>query len=113
MKISNIKNYPKIILNKYPVRSIAKPTIPKNIPISFTLKTLFKIIASGKLKATTAIIKESAVPSNIPFCVKTSTSGKIPAAFEYIGIPIITATIGAYQTSQPAYLLIKSAGIYP
>ncbi len=57
------------------MHKIAHPTIPKKIPISFTLKTRFKIIASGKLNATTAIIKLNAVPSNIPFWVKTSTNG--------------------------------------
>ena len=81
---------------------MALPTIPKNIPINFKDITLFKIIASGKLKATTAIIKDSAVPNNIPLEVKTSIKGIIPAALEYIGIPIITPNNGAYQELPPA-----------
>ena len=50
--------------------SIEKPTILKNIAINFIDNILFKIIASGRLRATTAIIKDIAVPIKTPFCVK-------------------------------------------
>ena len=75
---------------------IPKPTIPKNKAINFTEIILFKIIASGKLRAVTAIIKAKAVPKSIPLAVNTSTKGITPAALEYIGIPINTAAKTAF-----------------
>ena len=89
---------------------IPLPTIPKNIPIIFKEIIFFRIKASGRLKAVTAIIKLSAVPSSIPLLVKTSISGIIPAAFEYIGIPIITAIGTAKGFPAPVYEAIKSVG---
>ncbi len=46
-------------------------TVPKNIPISFHVITFFSKVASGKDSPTTAIIKASAVPIDIPFATKT------------------------------------------
>ena len=46
-------------------------TTPKNIPISFQVITFFNKVASGKDRPTTAIIKASAVPIDMPFVTKT------------------------------------------
>ena len=46
---------------------MAVVVIPKKAAISCNLIALRSIIASGKLKAATAIIKAKAVPNGIPF----------------------------------------------
>ena len=58
---------------------------------SFSFITFFKMIASGKDRATTAIINARAVPIGTPFAINDCTTGITPAEFVYIGTPIITA----------------------
>lgn len=75
-------DYPRIQLNRYPVKRIPKPTIPKKIRMSFVFITRFRIMNSGNERPVTAIIKASDVPRLTPFSVRTLTSGTIPAALE-------------------------------
>ena len=78
-----------------------RATIPKKRAIIRICKIRLRIIASGRLKAVTAIINANAVPIAIPLAVSASTIGIIPAALEYIGIPSTTATITAKGLSFP------------
>jgi len=66
---------------------MAKVVIQKNMAINFNFITLRSIIASGKLKAATAIIKASAVPNGKPFWNKTIATGRIAAQLPYKGTP--------------------------
>ncbi len=65
--------------------------IPKKIAIRFSFIALLNMIASGRLKAETAIIKAKAVPSGNPFWNKTVAIGKIAAQLPYRGTPIRVA----------------------
>ena len=50
------------------------------------------MIVSGSESAMTAIMKASTVPSAAPFSSSAWTTGMMPAAFEYIGMPSSTAS---------------------
>ena len=56
------------------------------------------------------IMKASTVPRAAPFSSKASTTGMIPAAFEYIGIPINTATGTDHQALFPMIEARKFSG---
>ena len=68
------------------------------------------MMISGNDSAITDIINASAVPNETPFSIKTLTIGIIPAALEYIGIPISIAKGTPYQLSFPKIELRKSSG---
>ncbi len=61
---------------------MATAIIPAKIPISRGLSTFLRIIISGKLKAVTAIMNASTVPTLMPFSISAKTIGIIPAALE-------------------------------
>lgn len=85
-------------------------TTLKNMPINFHVITFFKSIASGRDNPTTPIIKAIAVPKGIPLATKTSTTGKIPEALEYIGTASIVAIGTAKKLSFPIILLKETFG---
>ena len=76
--------------------------IPTNTPSSGTFKTFLRMIISGSDNAVTAIIKASTVPMLIPFSINAYTIGMTPAALEYKGTPIATATGTAKGFPLPA-----------
>ena len=59
------------------------------------------MIISGSESAVTDIMKASTVPSAAPLPINASTTGRMPAAFEYIGMPITTAAGTDHQASRP------------
>ena len=67
-------------------------TTATNSPRSLGCRTRRSRIISGRDRATTAIMNARTVPIGMPLEYSTSTRGMIPAAFEYSGIPIATAT---------------------
>ena len=71
------------------------------------------MIASGNDNPITDIINASAVPSDAPFSIRTDTTGIMPAAFEYKGIPINTESGTDHQTDFPIIHAIKFSGTYP
>jgi len=75
----------------------------KNIRINFKCIALLSIIASGRLRAATAIMKDKAVPRGNPFWNKATAIGTIAAQLPYIGTPIIVA-IGTLKN--PVLLII-------
>ena len=89
------------------------PTRQKKKANNWGLSTCFSKMASGKLRAVTAIIKESAVPIDTPALVNSLTRGITPAALEYKGIPSKTAIGTANGLSRPAYCASVPAGIHP
>ena len=86
-------------------------TMLKKVTMSRIFSTFFKITASGNEIAVTYIINASTVPIAIPFPTSACTTGIIPAALLYNGIPIKTATNTAKGLPGPAYLTTKSVGI--
>ena len=80
---------------------------------SFGLSIFRKIIISGIDNAVTAIIKASVVPIGKPFSTRDFTIGTIPAALEYKGTPIITATGTASGLFLFAILAKMFSGAYP
>ena len=86
-------------------------TTPKKIPINLKVITFLSNMASGNDNPTTPIIKAIAVPIGIPFATKTCTTGKIPDAFEYMGIAKIVAMGTARRLSFPIYCSKKPSGI--
>ena len=76
-----------------------------------SFSTRFKIIASGKLKPITAIINANAVPIAAPFSISELIIGMMPAAFEYSGIPMITAIGTDHQVFAPKIVVSESLGI--
>jgi hypothetical protein len=100
-------------LKIYPVIIIPIPTTPAKINISFIFITFLRIINSGRLRPVTAIMKARVVHIATHFSVRALTRGITPAAFEYRGIPISTASGTAKMLSDPAYFARKSAGTYP
>lgn len=60
--------------------------------MSCGLSTRFSRIISGSDSATTAIMNASRVPMGSPASYRDCTSGMTPAALEYRGIPMRTAT---------------------
>jgi hypothetical protein len=111
--LKNNYSYPNTKLNIYPVNTIPSATIPKNVANNLGFKTLLKSIASGKLKPVTAIIKARAVPIATPALVSSLTRGITPAALEYSGTPMSTATNTAKGLFFPAYLARAPDGITP
>ena len=85
-------------------------TTPKNVRISGHLSTLRKITASGSERPMTDIMKASTVPSAAPLPSKACTTGMIPAALEYIGTPIITATGTDHHAPLPITEAINPSG---
>ncbi len=77
-----------MILNKYPTIIIPPPTIPINVNIRGSFRTLRRITISGSDNPITDIMKARDVPKDAPFSISTDTIGTIPAALEYRGIPI-------------------------
>lgn len=71
--------------------------VPKNTPMSFQVITFLSIVVSGSDKPTTAIMKAMAVPRATPFWTKTSITGKMPAALEYMGTARTTANGTSHQ----------------
>ena len=67
-------------------------TTPENSAISLGFITFFRIMNSGKDKAVTAIMNASVVPKAAPLPSSACTTGMMPAALEYIGTPISTAS---------------------
>jgi len=78
--------------------------------ISFTLSTLRRMIISGSDKAITDIMKARTVPRAAPLPSSASTTGMMPAAFEYIGTPSSTAAGTDHQASAPMIRDSNSAG---
>ncbi len=72
-----------------------------------------RMIISGRLSATTDIMKASTVPRATPLSIKTLTTGMIPAAFEYNGMPRMTASGTAQMVSLPSVSARKSSGTKP
>ena len=68
------------------------------------------MIISGSDSAITDIMKASTVPSAAPLAMSASTTGMMPAAFEYIGMPISTAAGTDHQTSRPMIEASRSDG---
>ena len=60
--------------------------------MSAGLSTLRRMITSGSESPMTAIMKASTVPSAAPFSSSAWTTGMMPAALEYIGTPMSTAS---------------------
>ena len=59
------------------------------------------MIISGSDSAITDIMKASTVPSAAPLPSSASTTGMMPAALEYIGMPSSTAAGTDHQASRP------------
>ena len=89
---------------------MAIATMPKKVSRRGILSTFLRITASGSDNAVTAIMKASTVPIAMPFYIKAWTMGMMPAALEYSGTPIKTASGTANGLSRPAYFNRKSAG---
>ncbi len=68
------------------------------------------MIVSGSDSAITAIMNASTVPSAAPFSSSACTTGMIPAAFEYIGTPISTASGTDHQAPLPMIEAMKFSG---
>ena len=86
------------------------PTIVKYMEINFGFSTFLRMIPSGRDKPMTAIIKASTVPKAAPFPMSASKTGMMPAAFEYMGIPIKTATGTDHQAFFPMIFARKDSG---
>ena len=89
---------------------IPQATTPTKVAIKRILSTFRKMIVSGSERPITLIMKASAVPNAAPFASNAYTMGMTPAALEYIGIPITTASGTDHQTSLPMNEAIKSSG---
>ena len=81
-----------------------------NTAISRRLSTLRRMIISGSDSAVTDIMKASTVPSAAPLPSSASTTGMMPAAFEYIGTPISTTAGTDHQAPLPMMVASSSAG---
>ncbi len=53
-----------------------------NMTISVVLITRFRISISGRLSATTDIMKANTVPNAAPLAIRAETTGIMPAALE-------------------------------
>ena len=93
-----------------PTARIPVATTPIKIRIKGIFNTFFRIIISGRDNPITDIIKAKAVPREAPFSINTLTIGMIPAALEYIGIPIRIERGTEYQADLPIRLAMKSSG---
>ena len=71
------------------------------------------MITSGVEMLITDIMKARTVPRAAPFSSSAWTIGMMPAAFEYIGMPIRTTTGTAHQTSLPMNDAMKFVGTHP
>jgi len=89
---------------------IPAATMPMNVNINGSLRTLRRIIISGNDSPMTDIIKANAVPSEAPFSIKTETIGIIPAALEYNGMPIKTDKGTEYHTFLPISEAMNDSG---
>src|SRR5664280_1512234 len=84
-------------------------TTPTNAASSWGLRTRRSRIISGRLSATTAIMNARRVPIGRPFSYKACTIGMIPAALEYSGTPMATATRTPKALPAPASVVKKAA----
>jgi hypothetical protein len=100
-------------LKRYSKITIPEATIPTNIKINFSFRTLRRIIVSGSESPITLIINVSTVPSDAPFSNNAYTIGIIPAAFEYIGTPSKTAIGKDHHALLPIKPAIEFSGTYP
>lgn len=66
--------------------------------------TFLNIIISGSESAVIDIMRLSAVPMAMPFSMRADINGMVPAAFEYNGTPIRTAT-GTVGSSLDRHIL--------
>ena len=99
-----------IQLNKYPTTMIPAATIAKNTRRSLSVRTFLRMTASGNDSPMTAIMNASTVPIAAPLPSNACTIGIIPAAFEYIGTPIRTASGTDHQSCFPIIDAIKFSG---
>ena len=75
--------------------------------------TLRRMMVSGSDRPMTAIMNASTVPSAAPLASSAWTTGMMPAAFEYIGMPTSTASGTAHQAPFPMMLAMNCSGTYP
>src|SRR5665648_1029339 len=96
---------------------IPTATTTTKVAINRGLSTRRSRISSGRLSATTAIMKASRVPIGRPLSCRASTNGRTPAALEYSGSPISTAraTARAWPLAVLAGVPLSSnaAGVLP
>ena len=71
------------------------------------------MMVSGNDRPMTDIMKANTVPSAAPFPNNACTTGMIPAAFEYMGMPISTANGTDHQALLPMIDAMKFCGTYP
>ena len=84
-------------------------TTPTNTAISFGLSTLRRMIISGNDSAVTDIMNASTVPIAAPLSISASTTGMMPAAFEYIGTPSSTTAGTDHHSPRPMMVASRSA----
>ena len=88
-------------------------TTPIKIAISLGLRTFLKITISGKDKAMTLIMNAKTVPRAAPLPSKASTTGMIPAALEYMGMPMMTERGTDHQDPLPMIEAMTPSGTNP
>ena len=98
------------MLNKYPTIIMPTPTTPIKMNIKGSFNTFLRIIISGSDSPITDIINAREVPIDAPFSIRDCTTGIIPAALEYNGIPISTDRGTDHQTSFPIIPAMKFSG---
>ena len=94
------------------MKTMPLPTTKIKTAISFGLSTLRRIIISGRESAITLIMKAKTVPSAAPLPSNASTTGTMPAALEYMGMPTATAP-GTDHTRARVPVLVAGAGAGP
>src|SRR5579871_1172185 len=97
-------------LNRKPTARIPAVTTPMNTAISRRLSTFRKMIISGNDSAVTDIMNASTVPRAAPLPSSASTTGMMPAAFEYIGTPMSTTAGTDHHAPLPIIVARRSAG---
>lgn len=92
---------------------IPRVTVPKKAPRSFVFIIFRKIIASGKLSPTVAIIMAMAVPMGTPLVTSDSMTGMAAEAFKYKGTAKIVASGTVHHLSRRSFSAKKFWGIQP